>query len=43
MSGVLTCALPIFFTPIGKIEGVTQKELLAALGNGSVSVTFSLD
>ena len=31
------------FTPIGKIEGVTQEELLAALGNGSVSVTFSLD
>ncbi|MCI9458492.1 MAG: hypothetical protein HFE44_16235 [Oscillospiraceae bacterium] len=31
------------FTPIGKIEGVTQEELLAALGNGSVCVTFSLD
>lgn len=31
------------FTPIGKIENVTGEELLAALGEGSVSVTFSLE
>lgn len=30
------------FTRIGKIENVTQDELLAALGSGNVSVTFSL-
>lgn len=31
------------FTRIGKIEDVTQEELLEALGNGDVTVTFSLD
>lgn len=31
------------FTRIGKIEDVTREELLAALGTGDVTVTFSLD
>lgn len=31
------------FTRIGKIEDVTQEELLEALGTGDVTVTFSLD
>lgn len=31
------------FTRVGKIEGVTKKDLLNALGDGRVSVTFSLD
>ncbi len=31
------------FTRIGKIEDVTQEELLEALGSGDVTVTFSLD
>ncbi len=31
------------FTRIGKIEDVTQEQLLSALGDGQVSVTFSLD
>lgn len=31
------------FTPIGKIENATGEELLAVLGDGDVSVTFSLD
>lgn len=31
------------FTRIGKIEDVTQEELLAALGNGDVTITFSLE
>ena len=30
------------FTRLGKIEGVTKQELLAALGDGSVTVTLSL-
>lgn len=30
------------FTRLGKIENVSQKELLAALGEGNVEVTFSL-
>ena len=30
------------FTRIGKIEGVTREELLAAFGRGSVTVTLSL-
>lgn len=30
------------FTRLGKIEGVTGKELLDAFGNGDVTVTFSL-
>lgn len=31
------------FTPIGRIADVTEDELLAVLGEGSVEVTFSLD
>lgn len=31
------------FTRIGKIEGVTGKELLEAFGDGDVTVTFSLE
>lgn len=31
------------FTRIGKINDVTQKELLEALGDGDITVTFSLD
>lgn len=31
------------FTRIGKIHGVTKEELLEALGDGDVTVTFSLD
>lgn len=31
------------FTRIGKIGGVTKKELLKALGDGDVTVTFSLE
>ncbi len=31
------------FTRIGKIENVNSEELLAALGDGDVSVTFSLE
>ena len=31
------------FTRIGKIEDVTQEELLEALGSSDVTVTFSLD
>ena len=31
------------FTRIGKIEDVTQEELLEALGSKDVTVTFSLD
>lgn len=30
------------FTQIGKIQGVTREDLLAALGEGDVEVTFSL-
>lgn len=30
------------FTRLGKIENVSQEELLAALGEGNVEVTFSL-
>ena len=31
------------FTKLGKIEDVTQKELKEILGNGDVTVTFSLN
>ena len=31
------------FTRLGKINGVTREQLLAALGKGSVRVTFSLE
>ena len=31
------------FTRLGKIEDVTKEELLAALGEGDVEVTFSLE
>lgn len=31
------------FTRIGKIDGVSQAELLDALGDGDVTVTFSLE
>lgn len=31
------------FTRIGKIENVTKQELLKALGDGDVDVTFSLE
>lgn len=31
------------FTRIGKIHDVTQKELLEAMGNGNVTVTFELE
>lgn len=31
------------FTRIGKINDVTQAELLEAFGDGEVTVTFSLD
>lgn len=31
------------FTRIGKINDVTQEELLAAMGSGNVSVTFELE
>ena len=31
------------FTKLGKIENLTQKELKEILGNGDVTVTFSLN
>ncbi len=31
------------FTRLGKINGVTREQLLAALGKGSIRVTFSLE